>query len=267
MWLGERYLDCCRADCCGIEMSDSAEKRRLDAELVRRGLASSRSQAQAAIAAGKVVVAGKLATRAGQQVSAIVDIQYEPPHPWASRAGLKLAHGLEVFDVPVAGRICLDVGASTGGFTDVLLTRGASRVIAVDVGRSQFLERLKSDPRVVSMEGTDARSLTAEILGETPDVVVCDASFIGLSKVLDVPLSLAADAADLVALFKPQFEVGPDNVGRGGLVTDRVATDEAAQATADWLQGKGWRISAWADSPILGGDGNRERLFHAVRMR
>jgi 23S rRNA (cytidine1920-2'-O)/16S rRNA (cytidine1409-2'-O)-methyltransferase len=178
---------------------------------------------------------------------------------------LKLVHGLEVFGVDPAGRVCLDIGASTGGFTDVLLARGARRVVAVDVGRDQLVARLRSDGRVVSLEGQDARTLGAEIIGEAPSLVVCDASFIGLAKVMARPLSLAAEGAEAVVLFKPQFEVGPDKVGKGGIVTDDAATDLAAQAVARWFDGEGWEIVEWADSPIRGGDGNRERLILAKR--
>jgi 23S rRNA (cytidine1920-2'-O)/16S rRNA (cytidine1409-2'-O)-methyltransferase len=242
-----------------------AEKRRLDAELVRRGLAATRTQAQAAIAAGKVRVAGVTAAKAGALVGPDTEIEAEAAHPWASRGGLKLVHGLSEFGVDPAGRVCLDVGSSTGGFTDVLLSRGARRVVAVDVGRDQLLARLKQDARVVSLEGQDARTLTAEMVGEAPSLVVCDASFIGLAKVVARPLALAAQGADAVVLFKPQFEVGPDKVGKGGIVTDDTATELSAQAVARWFDEQGWEIVAWTDSPIRGGDGNRERLIHARR--
>lgn len=242
-----------------------ARERRLDIELVSRGLATSRAQARAAIEAGKVQVDGRTAAKPGQTVSADTLIAYEPPHPWVSRGGLKLVHGLDVFGVDPAGLACLDVGASTGGFTDVLLARGARRVWAVDVGHGQLAARLAADPRVVSLEGTDARALTPLEVPEPPALVVCDASFIGLAKVLPAALGLAAPGARLLALFKPQFEVGPANIGKGGLVKDTAAVEAAERGFEAWLASAGWTIQAWTDSPIAGGDGNRERLFLAVR--
>ena len=246
-------------------MSDAnnSKPRRLDVELVRRGLFSSRAQARAAIEAGKVLVDCKVAAKPGVAVRRDAAIIAEPAHPWVSRGGVKLAHALDVFGVSPEGRACLDVGASTGGFTDVLLSRGARQVAAVDVGRDQLHPKLRSDRRVLSLEGTDARELTAGLVGEPPTLVVCDASFIGLAKVLGGALSLAAPNADLVALFKPQFEVGPAHVGKGGLATDVEATEAAAKRTEDWLRSEGWAVIAWTPSPILGGDGNRERLLHA----
>jgi 23S rRNA (cytidine1920-2'-O)/16S rRNA (cytidine1409-2'-O)-methyltransferase len=240
---------------------------RLDVELVRRGLAASRTQARAAIEAGNVKVDGAVAARPGQLVGEDAAIDWTPAHPWVSRGGLKLSHGLEVFGVDPAGRACLDVGASTGGFTEVLLAKGARRVVAVDVGRGQLHPRLAGDPRVTSFESTDARDLSAERLGEPPSLVVCDASFIGLAKLLGRPLSLTAPDADLVTLFKPQFEVGPAHVGKGGIVSDHAAADRAVAAFEAWLGEQGWMVCGRADSPILGGDGNRERLIHARRQR
>jgi 23S rRNA (cytidine1920-2'-O)/16S rRNA (cytidine1409-2'-O)-methyltransferase len=244
------------------EPSDS-ETRRLDVELVRRGLAPSRAQARAAIEAGKVSVDGSPAQKPGLLVRGDSAIAAEAAHPWVSRGGLKLDHALTVFGVDVAGRACLDVGASTGGFTDVLLARGARRVVAVDVGRDQLHEKLKRDARVLSLEATDARRLTADMIGEPPSLVVCDASFIGLAKLLGPALALAAPGAQLIALFKPQFEVGPANVGRGGIVTDQEAVDVAARALEAWLANTLWPVSNWTESPIPGGDGNRERLLLA----
>ena len=238
---------------------------RLDAELVRRGLSPSRSQARAAIEAGKVIVAGRVETKPGRLVDGDADIIAEPAHPWASRGGVKLAAALDAFCVDPAGRRCLDVGASTGGFTDVLLARGAKVVTAVDVGRGQLIARIADDPRVRSLEQTDARSLTREMIGGAPQLVVVDVSFIGLAKALGAALDLAEAGADLVALFKPQFEVGPAHVRRGGIVSDVAATDAAATAFAGWLEARGWRVRGWIESPISGGDGNRERLVHAVR--
>lgn len=239
------------------------EKIRLDAELVRRGLAPTRTQAQAAIAAGKVRVNGALVTKAGQLVEQDTAIEAEPAHPWVSRGGLKLAHGLDAFGVSPEGRFCLDVGASTGGFTDVLLARGARCVAAVDVGRGQLATKLLQDARVKSLEGQDARTLTLDLIGEAPSLVVCDASFIGLAKVMARPLSLTTDDAEAILLFKPQFEVGPEHVGKGGIVVDDEATEHAEEGVACWLEEQGWRVLSWIDSSIRGGDGNRERLVHA----
>lgn len=246
-------------------MAGEKETRRLDVELVRRGLVPSRAQASEAIAAGKVRVDGVVATKPGLQVSDAVGIDAEAPHPWVSRGGVKLAHALDAFGVDPAGLHCLDVGASTGGFTDVLLARGAKRVVAVDVGVGQLHPRLRGDARVVSLESTDARSLTAELVLEPPALIVCDASFISLSKLLTRPLELAARSARLIALFKPQFEVGRENIGKGGIVTNAVATKAAANGISAWLEQAGWTVENWTDSPITGGDGNHERLFVARR--
>lgn len=246
----------------------TAEKayERLDSELVKRGLAPSRTQASEAIAAGLVRVNGQAARKAGLRVSETDVLEYEPPHPWVSRGGVKLAHALEAFGVDPTGRSCLDVGASTGGFTHVLLTRGARRVVAVDVGRSQLSPVLSNDERVVSLEATDARGLTHAMIGEAPSLVVCDASFIGLKKILPTPLRLAADEAELMALFKPQFEVGRANIGKGGIVTAGLGVLRAARDEFEaWLEENGWRVTGWEESPIAGGDGNREWLAHARR--
>jgi 23S rRNA (cytidine1920-2'-O)/16S rRNA (cytidine1409-2'-O)-methyltransferase len=249
----------------GDQGRGAGETRRLDVELVRRGLSSSRAQAQAAIAAGKVSVGGVRAVKPGQLVTAAAAITSEPAHPWVSRGGVKLAHALDFFGVTVTGLACLDVGASTGGFTEVLLTRGARRVVAVDVGRGQLADMLAADARVLSLEGQDARQLTLDLTGEPPQLIVCDASFIGLAKILPAALALAHQDARLIALFKPQFEVGPAHVGKGGIVTDVAAADRAAAELSSWLAGRGWEITDWTPSPITGGDGNAERLFIAKR--
>ncbi|WP_291075050.1 TlyA family RNA methyltransferase [Hyphomonas sp.] len=240
-------------------------KDRADKLLVSLGLFESRAAARAAIEAGRVTAAGVRVAKPSQTLSSDDDITATPAHPYVSRGGLKLAHGLAVFGVDPAGRCCLDIGASTGGFTDVLLRAGARHVVAVDVGRGQFHHSLAGDPRVTSLEAQDARTLTARLVGEAPTLLVCDASFIALEKLLAVPLSLADRAAEFVGLFKPQFQVGREHVGKGGLVTDREASDRAAEAIASWMAGQGWPIRAWTESPITGGDGNAERLFHAVR--
>lgn len=242
------------------------ESRRLDVELVRRGMMVSRAQARAAIEAGKVSVEGAAALKPGQPVTAAARIEAAAAHPWVSRGALKLEHALRVFGIEPAGRACLDVGASTGGFTEVLLSRGARKVVAVDVGQGQLHSKLKSDPRVVSLESTNARDLTAHALGEPPSLIVCDASFIGLSKVLSRPLELAAPEAILVGLFKPQFEVGPAHVGKGGIVSDEAAVTRAAGALETWLTSRGWPVGQWTPSPIAGGDGNAESLFYCRKL-
>ena len=181
------------------------------------------------------------------------------------RGALKLMAALDLWPIPVAGRVVLDVGASTGGFTEVALDRGAARVYAVDVGRGQLHPKLAADPRVVSLEGRDARSLTADDIPEPPSLVVTDVSFISLEKALPVPLALAAPDADLVALVKPQFEVGPDRVGKGGVVKDEAARADALTAVSAFLEVSGWRVQASTESPIAGGDGNREWLLWAKK--
>lgn len=242
-----------------IEKLDRADKI-----LVALGHFESRSAAQAAIAAGTVRVSGRVLSKPSEKISSTARIEAKPEHPWVSRAGLKLAHALDVFDVDPSGAHGLDVGASTGGFTEVLLANGAESVVAVDVGRDQLHPKLREDARINSLEATDARQLTAAQVG-SPDLIVCDASFISLHKLLAVPLSLANAGAKLIALFKPQFEVGRAHVGKGGIVTDTAATERAEAAFVDWLADQGWIVQARADSPIKGGDGNAERLIYAVR--
>lgn len=236
---------------------------RADQLLVARGLAESRARAQAAIEAGGVTADGAPVTKAAQLLAETAELTFEAPHPWVSRAGLKLDAALAAFGVPVSGAACLDVGASTGGFTDVLLARGAARVAAVDVGRDQLHRRLRDDPRVTVFEGVDARRLTAELLGFAPSLIVCDASFIGLAKVLPVPLSLAAPAAMLIALVKPQYEVGP---GRGGALLQHEAARLVAERVVRELDGvKGFAVRRLIDSDIRGGDGAPEFVMLAER--
>jgi 23S rRNA (cytidine1920-2'-O)/16S rRNA (cytidine1409-2'-O)-methyltransferase len=188
-----------------------------------------------------------------------------PAHPWVGRGALKLVHALDLWAVAVAGRVVLDVGASTGGFTEVCLARGAARVYAVDVGRGQLHPKVAADPRVVSLEATDARDLTPALIPEPPGLIVTDVSFISLAKALPAALALAAPDADLVALVKPQFEVGRERVGKGGLVTDPAARQDALAGVVAFLEGAGWRVRETTDSPIQGGDGNREALVWAQR--
>ncbi|WP_300541477.1 TlyA family RNA methyltransferase [Maricaulis sp.] len=238
---------------------------RADLYLVENGYFETRAKAQAAIAAGKVSADGVPVTKASQKIAQGAQIAAEAAHPWVSRAALKLVAGLEAFEIDPAGRICLDVGASTGGFTEVLLSRGARQVYAVDVGRGQLHPRLQADTRVVSMEGVDARSLAASMFSEPPSLVVCDASFISLLKVLPPALRLVEDRSDAIALIKPQFEVGRASIGKGGLVKSE---GDRARAVADVKAGleglAGVSVRMVIDSPIAGGDGNREYLMAAT---
>lgn len=240
---------------------------RLDQLLVARGLLPSRAAARAAIEAGKVRVGGAVARAPSQKVGEDAVVEAQAAHPFVSRAGLKLDHALSLWPVRVEGRVVLDVGASTGGFTQACLMRGAARVYAVDVGHGQLHADVARDARVISLERQDARELTAEQIPEAPGLIVCDASFISLAKVLKVPLSLAAGDADLVTLVKPQFEMeGPSDVGRGGVVRDEAARRAALARARVWLEGEGWHIAGEADSPITGGDGNHEYLLWARRQ-
>jgi len=239
---------------------------RADRMLVALGHFGSRAAAQAAIAAGLVLADGKVVSKASETLSRDASIQSEAAHPYVSRGGLKLARALEVFGVDPAGLSCLDLGASTGGFTDVLLRAGATHVTCVDVGHGQLHEKIASDDRVAAFERLNARDLTAGHLTAPPQLIVCDLSFVSLEKVLAVPLTLAAPNAVLIALFKPQFEVGPSNVGKGGLVTDDVVTEIALQNFLAWLAGQGWTAQPPQPSPIPGGDGNREWLVMARRQ-
>tara|TARA_R110002073_G_scaffold213483_3_gene373849 strand:- start:1078 stop:1815 length:738 start_codon:yes stop_codon:yes gene_type:complete len=239
---------------------------RADLYLVQHGLIETRAKAQEAIAAGMVSVDGVIITKASQKIAVGAVVLASPAHPYVSRAALKLVAGLDRFGINPAGRTCLDVGSSTGGFTQVLLERGAVRVHAVDVGHSQLHPSLRRDSRVVSMEGVDARSLTAADLIEAPSLIVCDASFISLLKVIPRPMSLAANQADLIALIKPQFEVGRAAIGRGGLVKsakERARAVEDVRAVLDGLEG--FCVRDVMESPVKGGDGNQEYLIAARR--
>lgn len=239
---------------------------RADLFLVEHGHFETRARAQAAIAAGKVRVNGQVLAKASQKVSDGAVIEAEEAFPWVSRAALKLVAGLEAFGIDPADRVCLDVGASTGGFTEVLLSRGARQVYAVDVGRDQLHPKLQADTRVVSMEGTDARSLAASMFCEPPSLVVCDASFIGLTKVLLPVIPLMAPRSDLIALIKPQFEVGRAAIGKGGLVKSDQDRERAVADVREAFEGlEGVSVRAIIDSPIEGGDGNREYLMAATR--
>jgi 23S rRNA (cytidine1920-2'-O)/16S rRNA (cytidine1409-2'-O)-methyltransferase len=238
---------------------------RADKFLVENGFFETRAKAQAAIEAGGVRVNGVVLSKSSQKISKSDDIQAIAAHPYVSRAALKLVAGLDHFDVEVRGKVCLDVGASTGGFTQVLLERGASHVFAVDVGRDQLHASLRSDPRVTFFEGLDARKLDQKLIDHAPSLIVCDASFIGLEKVLETPLSLAADHAFLVALFKPQFEVGPAYIGKGGLVRPDAPVQEMKEKAHAFLAWAGFQVISEINSPIAGGDGNREFLIGAEK--
>ena len=243
-------------------------KRRLDVALVERGLVGSRAKAQALILAGVVFSGDRRLDKAGRLVDCDTALEIRGrPHPWVSRGGLKLEKGLDAFAIPADGRIAVDIGASTGGFTDVLLARGAMLVHAVDVGRGQLAWRLRRDPRVVVMEGVNARHLTdAQLGGAAPDLIVCDASFIGLAAVLPASLSLAAPGAHLVALIKPQFEAGRGSVGKGGVVRDPEVHRQVCRSVRTWLEGLGgWRVLGLTGSPVRGADGNAEFLIGAER--
>ena len=237
-------------------------RARLDVWLVEKGHFPTRAKAAAAIMAGQVLVNGRPELKAGTAVAPDVAIELLAPCPYVSRGGLKLEKGLDHFAIPVAGRVALDVGASTGGFTDLLLQRGAARVYAIDVGTNQLAWKLRQDPRVVSMEKTNIRTITRHEVPEPIDLIVCDASFIGLRTALPAALALATPGAHLVALIKPQFEVGRGRVGKGGIVREPELHEEVCATIADWLASlPGWKVLGFTDSPIEGADGNREFLI------
>jgi 23S rRNA (cytidine1920-2'-O)/16S rRNA (cytidine1409-2'-O)-methyltransferase len=242
------------------------EKPRADQLLVERGLAESRARAQALILAGLVYSGEKRIDKAGQSLPADAPLEVRgKDHPWVSRGGIKLAHALGHFGWDVTGAVALDVGASTGGFTDVLLQKGAARVFAVDVGTNQLAWKLRQDPRVIVHEQTNARYLTEEIVTEPVDLIVCDASFISLAKVLDKALDFARPAGRLIALVKPQFEAERHEIGKGGVVRDPAVHERVCAAAADWLRSRGWEVIGTTPSPITGPEGNREFLIAAAR--
>ena len=241
-------------------------KVRADQLVVARGLAESRTRAQALILAGNVFVGERRVGKAGDLLAEDAELSVKGrDHPWVSRGGIKLDQGLAHFGFDVTGAVALDVGSSTGGFTDVLLSRGAAKVYAVDVGTNQLAWKLRSDPRVVVHEQTNARDLTTDIIPEAVDIVVCDASFIGLAKVLGAALGLATPGANLVALIKPQFEAGRDEVGKGGVVRDEAVRQRVCDEAADWVRAKGWSVLGIERSPITGPEGNVEFLLGAVK--
>lgn len=241
-------------------------RQRLDQALVERGLAPSRARAQAMIRAGHVMVSGKVQTKPATEVAAAEDISISGDvHPWVSRGGIKLAHALDVFALDVAGVVCLDLGASTGGFCDVLLSRGAAKIYAVDVGQGQLHEKLRSDTRIINLESTHAKDLTRALVPDAPDVLVADVSFISLTKVLPFVLPLLSASAWAVLLVKPQFESSPADIGKGGIVRDEAVQAAAVTSVSDFLRAAGWQVSPAIDSPVTGGDGNREYLIYAYK--
>ena len=241
-------------------------KLRADQLLVERGLAESRAKAQALILAGLAYSGERKLDKAGQPLAADAPLEVRgKDHSWVSRGGIKLAHGLDHFGWDVTDAVALDVGSSTGGFTDVLLQRGAAKIFAVDVGTNQLAWKLRQDPRVVVHEQTNARALDNKIIPEPVDIVVCDASFIGLAKVLEAPLKLAKPGAKLVALVKPQFEAGREEVGKGGVVRDPAVHERVCADAAAWVETQGWAVVGLTPSPITGPEGNVEFLLGAVK--
>ncbi len=241
-------------------------KQRIDQLLASRGLAESRARAQALVMAGLVFVGDRKIDKSGHQVSEDAEITIKGrDHPWVSRGGIKLAHALDHFGLDPAGAVAMDVGSSTGGFTDVLLQRGARHVFAVDSGTNQLAWKLRQDSRVTVLEQTSARVLTPALIDRPCGWVVCDASFISLAKVLERPLELAAPDCRLVALIKPQFEVGREEVGKGGVVRDPALHARVCDQVREWLEASGWTVDGIVESPITGPEGNVEFLVSARR--
>ena len=241
-------------------------KQRADQLLVDRGLAESRTRAQALILAGLAFVGDRKIDKAGQQIAedAVISVKGRD-HPWVSRGGIKLDHALTHLGWDIAGAVAIDVGSSTGGFTDVMLNRGAARVYAVDSGTNQLAWKLRQDDRVIVHEQTSARILTADHIPEPVDLIVCDASFIALSKVLPVPMAFAKVGARLVALIKPQFEAERHEVGKKGVVRDAAVHARVCTEVRDWLERSGWRVVETVESPITGPEGNVEFLIAATK--
>jgi len=242
-------------------------KVRADQLLTSRGLAESRTKAQALIMAGVVFSGERKLAKPGDMLAEDAPLEIRgKDHPWVSRGGIKLDHGLTHFGFDVTGAAALDVGSSTGGFTDVLLSRGAAKVYAVDVGTNQLAWKLRQDPRVIVHEQTNARTLDASVIPEPVDIIVCDASFIGLAKVLEAPLKLAKPGAKLVALIKPQFEAGREEVGKGGVVRDPTVHQRVCDDVSQWVRSHGWSVVGVTPSPITGPEGNVEFLLGATRI-
>jgi len=248
------------------KLAKSSKKKRVDHLLVERDLAESRTRAQALVMAGLVFSGEEKIAKPGQQIAEDAPLEVRGrDHPWVSRGGIKLAHAIEYFGLNPAGAVAMDIGSSTGGFTDVLLTHGAEHVFAVDSGTNQLAWKLRQDQRVTVLEQTSARILTRDHITRDCNWVVCDASFISLSKVLEVPLALAARECRLVALIKPQFEVAREEVGKGGVVRDAALHQRVCDEVSQWLQGLGWDIEGIVESPITGPQGNVEFLVSAKR--
>src|SRR6195256_3779862 len=244
-------------------MPDQSE--RADVFLVSHGFASSRAEAQAAIQAGRVEADGRKITKSAQKLREGMTVQYEPAHPYVSRGGVKLAAALDHFSLSPEGRVCLDIGASTGGFTQVLLERGATRVYAIDVGHAQLHAKLRADPRVIALDGLNARDLTAAKVPQAPQAITADVSFISLKLALPPALHLATKDAWAVLLVKPQFELGPRGGSKGGIVRDASLREAAVAEITGWMKAQAWQVVGAIDSPITGGEGNREYLLAAKR--
>ena len=243
-------------------------KIRVDQLLTDQGLAASRTEAQRLIMAGLVYIGDRAVDKPGQQVADDVELTVKgKEHPFVSRGGMKLQAALDAFALDVNNFLCLDVGASTGGFTDCLLQRGAAKVYAVDVGYGQLAHKLQVDPRVVVLDKTNARNLTAAEIPEAPDLIVCDASFISLKTVLPASMDLAKPGAIMVSLIKPQFEVGKDNLGKGGVVRDPAQHEAVCGDIKAWLATSGWTVLGLTDSPITGPAGNKEFLVYAQKAQ
>ena len=241
-------------------------RRRVDQLLLERGLVPSRARGQALVMAGLVFSGETRVTKPGQMLAEDAPLALRGrDHPWVGRGGVKLAHALDHFALDPAGLVAMDIGSSTGGFTQVLLHRGAAHVFAVDVGTNQLDWLLRQDPRVTVLERTNARSLTRQMIAMPPAMVVCDASFIGLAKVLEVPLSLGAEQCTLVALIKPQFEVAREEVGKGGIIRDPALHARVCEEVSAWLVDGGWQVDGIIASPIKGTEGNTEFLIAARR--
>jgi 23S rRNA (cytidine1920-2'-O)/16S rRNA (cytidine1409-2'-O)-methyltransferase len=238
---------------------------RADVFLVSHGFAASRAEAQAAIRAGRVTADGQPITKAAQKLSGSMNISYKPAHPYVSRGGLKLAAALDNFAVSPQGRVCLDIGASTGGFTQVLLERGARRVYAVDVGHGQLHAKIAADPHVIKLEGVNGRDLTSALVPEPPQLIVADVSFISLKLALPPALALAARDCWAILLVKPQYEIGTWGRSKKGIVKDDALREAALAEVSAWVKAQGWQVTSTMESPITGGEGNREYLLAAKK--
>ncbi|CAN5404375.1 TlyA family rRNA (cytidine-2'-O)-methyltransferase [soil metagenome] len=246
-------------------MTSTPTHKRADILLVETGLFATRAKARAAIEAGLITADGAVVKKPAELLAITVKLDGRPPHPWVGRGALKLVHALDLWPIAVMGKVALDVGASTGGFTEVLLERGAEKVFACDVGRDQLHPRLAHHGRVVDLSGVDARILDEGYLDETPALVVSDVSFISVEKALPVALDLAAEGADLVCLIKPQFEAGFGRVGKNGMVKDPAIIADCIASVSAFVTDSGWTVKGVTVSPIAGGDGQVEHLLWAVK--